>query len=80
MSNNKHLQTAKEAVQQKDMIKALVEATKAIETEPDCYEAYIIRGQISMMFGDKNGAAEDMCRALEIKPELQSQLTGSFKN
>ena len=28
----------------------------------------------------KNGAAEDMCRALEIKPELQSQLTGSFKN
>ncbi len=79
-SDNPHLQAAIQAVQNKDMLTAAVEATKAIETNPDCYEAYIIRGQISMAFGDKRGAADDMRRALEIKPDLQEQLNGQFKN
>lgn len=79
-TDNSHLQAAIEAVQRKDMITATVEATKAIQEDPDCYEAYIIRGQISMAFGDKRGAAEDMKRALEIRPDLQEQLNGQFQN
>ena len=79
-TDNSHLQAAIEAVQRKDMITATVEATKAIQEDPDCYEAYIIRGQISMVFGDKRGAAEDMKRALEIRPDLQEQLNGQFRN
>ena len=79
-TDNSHLQAAIEAVQRKDMITATVEATKAIQEDPDCYEAYIIRGQISMAFGDKRGAAEDMKRALEIRPDLQEQLNGQFRN
>ena len=79
-TDNTHLQAAIEAVQRKDMITATVEATKAIQEDPDCYEAYIIRGQISMAFGDKRGAAEDMKRALEIRPDLQEQLNGQYQN
>lgn len=79
-TDNPHLQAAIEAVQRNDMITATVEATKAIQGNPDCYEAYIIRGQISMAFGDKRGAAEDMKRALEIRPDLQEQLNGQYKN
>lgn len=79
-SENIHLQAAIAAVQRKDMITATIEATKAIEDDSQCYEAYIIRGQISMAYGDKRGAAEDMQRALELRPDLQEQLSGQFKN
>ncbi len=79
-NENTHLQAAIEALQHKDMITATVEATKAIQDDPQCYEAFIIRGQISMAYGDKRGAAEDMRRALELKPDLQEQLNGQFKN
>lgn len=75
-----HLQAAIAAMQRNDMITATVEATKAIQSDPQCYEAYIIRGQISMAYGDKRGAAEDMKRALELRPDLQEQLSGQFKN
>ncbi len=79
-NENTHLQAAIAAMQRKDMITATVEATKAIQSDPQCYEAYIIRGQISMAYGDKRGAAEDMKRALELRPDLQEQLSGQFKN
>jgi Tfp pilus assembly protein PilF len=79
-NENTHLQAAIAAMQRNDMITATVEATKAIQSDPQCYEAYIIRGQISMAYGDKRGAAEDMKRALELRPDLQEQLSGQFKN
>lgn len=76
----KHLELAKEAIKAGDILTASVEATRAIEEEPDNYEGYIIRGQISMAFGDKKGAAEDMKRAVELNPELLQQMNGEFKN
>lgn len=79
-NENTHLQAAIAAMQRNDMITATIEATKAIQSDPQCYEAYIIRGQISMAYGDKRGAAEDMKRALELRPDLQEQLSGQFKN
>lgn len=77
---NKHLELAKQAIKSGDILTATVEATKAIEAEPENYEAYVLRGQISMAFGDKAGAAEDMKKAVELNPELLTQMNGEFKN
>lgn len=76
----RHLELAKEAIKAGDVLTASVEATKAIEAEPDNYEAYVLRGQISMAFGDKTGAAEDLKRAVELNPELLNQMSGEFKS
>lgn len=75
-----HLELAKEAIRKQDILTASVEATKAIEEQPDNYEAYLIRGQISMAFGDKTGAAEDLQKAVELNPSLLTQMSGEFKN
>lgn len=75
-----HIELAKEALKAGDILTASVEATKAIESCPDDYEAYVIRGQISMAFGDKKGAAEDLKRAVELNPDLLNQMNGEFKS
>ena len=77
---NVYLEKAIQAFNEKDFITATVLATKAIEQDNNCYEAYMLRGQISMAFGDQKGATEDMKRALELKPELLEKLNGVFKN
>lgn len=77
---NVYLEKAIQAFNEKDFITATVQATKAIEQDNNCYEAYMLRGQISMAFGDQKGATEDMKRALELKPELLEKLNGVFKN
>ena len=75
-----HLQSAIEAIKNKNLITAVVEANRAVEENPEDPEAYIWRGQISMAVGDKKGAAADMARALELRPELLQQLNGDFKS
>lgn len=75
-----HLELAKQAIAAKDIITASVEATKAIANAPNNYEAYVIRSQISMAFGDKAGAAEDLKKAVELNPELLQMFNGEFKN
>lgn len=75
-----HLEKAKQAIKEGDILTASVEATRAIEEEPTNYEAYVIRGQISMAFGDKKGAAEDLQRAVGLNPNLLQQMNGEFKN
>lgn len=75
-----HLELAKEAVKTGDMLTASVEATKAIAETPENYEAYVIRAQISMAFGDKKGATEDLKKAVELNPDLLRGMNGEFKN
>jgi Tfp pilus assembly protein PilF len=75
---NPHLQSAIDALQRKDLIKATVEVNQAIAEAPDCAEAYILRGQLSHAIGDKKGAAQDMARALELRPDLLEGLNGQF--
>ena len=77
---NTHLQSAINALQQSDLITATVEVNRAIGEVPDCAEAYILRGQLSHAVGDKKGAAQDMARALELRPDLMNQLNGQFSN
>ena len=76
---NSHLQSAIAALKQKDLITATVEANRAVSEEPENAEAYILRGQLSLAVGDKRGAAEDMARALELRPDLLSRINGEFK-
>ncbi|MBQ9363658.1 MAG: hypothetical protein IJT97_09630 [Bacteroidaceae bacterium] len=75
-----HLQSALTALNQHDLITATVEVNRAVSEEPENPEAYILRGQISLAIGDKKGAAEDMKRALELRPELLSSFSGEYKN
>jgi len=75
-----HLQSAIEALKNKNLITAVVEVNRAVEENPEDPEAYILRGQISMAVGDKKGAAADMARALELRPELLQRLNGDFKS
>ncbi|MBQ8937713.1 MAG: hypothetical protein IJV06_06620 [Bacteroidaceae bacterium] len=77
---NTILQPTIDALQQKDLIRATIEVNRAIQAQPDCAEAYALRGQISLAIGDKRGAAEDMKRAIELKPELLAQYTGEFQS
>lgn len=77
---NPHLQSAITALRQGDLITATVEVNRAIQEVPDSAEAYILRGQLSIAVGDKKGAAQDMARALELRPDLMNQLNGQFSN
>ena len=77
---NTHLQSALDAIQRKDLITATVEVNRAISSDPDCAEAYILRGQLSHAVGDKKSAAQDMARALKLRPDLLSRLNGQFQS
>ena len=75
-----HLESAKEAIKNKDLITATVEATAAINEDGQCAEAYIIRAQLSLMFGDRDGAAKDFEKAAELNPSLLDSINGEYKN
>ena len=77
---NNHLELAKEAIKNKDLITATVEVTAAINEDERCAEAYIIRAQLSIMFGDREGAAKDFEKAVEIDPLLLEGINGEYKN
>ena len=75
-----HFESAKEAIKTKDLITATVEATAAINEDGQCAEAYIIRAQLSLMFGDRDGAAKDFQKAAELNPSLLDSINGEYKN
>lgn len=77
---NTHLSVAKESIRKGDLITATVELTAAINEDAKCSEAYFLRGQLSMAFGDRDGALNDFKTASELDPTLLEQLNGEFKN
>ncbi|MBQ5880052.1 MAG: tetratricopeptide repeat protein [Bacteroidaceae bacterium] len=60
--------------------KALAVYDEAIELQPDFAEAYKQRGGVRLALHDKEGAADDLRRALELKPEVVSEVEGEFTN
>lgn len=54
--------------------------TEAIELMPDKAVFYQERGRIRLLNGNKNGAIDDMKKAMEIEPEKEEQISGSFSN
>lgn len=53
---------------------------KIINLRPDFAEAYKQRGGVKHRLHDEAGAAEDLKRSLELKPELAAPLEGEFSN
>lgn len=60
--------------------KALAIYDEAIELQPDFAEAYKQRGGVRLALHDKEGAADDLRRALELKPEVVAEVEGEFTN
>jgi tetratricopeptide (TPR) repeat protein len=52
-----------------DYDKAIAEFTKAIESEPDCADAYYYRGSSYDKMGEYDKAIADYNKALEIRPD-----------
>mgnify|MGYP002626218169 CR=1 FL=1 len=77
---NKHLVLAKDAIKKGDLITATVELTETIKEDERCAEAYVLRAQLSMAFGDRDGAAKDFEKAVSVDPSLLESVSGEFKN
>lgn len=60
--------------------KALAVCDEAIEAIADFAEAYKVRGGVKLHLHDEAGAADDLKRALEKKPELAQAVDGEFSN
>ena len=63
--------------QSKRWEEALALYDNAIEQMPDFAEAYMARGAVKHHVGNQLGAADDLRKALELKPELTESLQGS---
>lgn len=52
--------------------------SKVIDLNPFHVEAYRERGQLRLQLGDRQGAADDMQKVLEINPEEAADVNGEF--
>lgn len=59
---------------------ALQLMNEAIELLPNFGEAYQERGRIKLLLNDKEGASEDLKKALELNPEAAKKMEGNFSN
>lgn len=60
--------------------KALALYDESIELQPDFAEAYKQRGAVRLALNDKEGATDDLKRALELRPEAAADFNGEFSN
>ena len=72
------LSTAYAANRQLD--RALSTMDEAVELMPDFSEGYKERGRIRLMLNDRDGAADDLKKALETSPEAAKAFEGKFSN
>lgn len=63
------LQAAADAIADHDYPKAMVQFTSALSEEPDCVEALLGRGKISIIAGVPKAALEDLSRAALLDPD-----------
>lgn len=59
---------------------ALEVMNEALDIMPAFSEGYKERGRIKLLLNDKNGAAEDLKKALETDPETAKAVEGQFTN
>lgn len=64
---------------EQDIYRQLADLTLSLQNEPDNAELLMQRGQILFQLHDKNGAWQDLKRALELKPELATTISGEAK-
>jgi tetratricopeptide (TPR) repeat protein len=65
---------AQEAVSRGELDRASEEATRAIDRDPGCVEAWFVRGRASMALADYGRAIADLTRAIELAPGLADAL------
>jgi tetratricopeptide (TPR) repeat protein len=51
---------------------------KVVDANPFCISAFKERGEIKMEQGDKEGAAEDMAKVLELDPKTVADVSGEY--
>jgi tetratricopeptide (TPR) repeat protein len=59
---------------------AIVEFTKSIESDPQCADAYFLRGTLKNILDDYSGAIIDLNNALNIKSGQGKQNSGDILN
>jgi len=57
-----------------DYPRALTDADKAVELDPDRWQAYLIRARLKSLLGDAEGAADDCDRAMAIELDEPDEL------
>lgn len=67
-------------IAQKRLTEAVGLFTEAIELNPGFAAAYHERGRARLLNGDKEGAAEDMKRGLELDPKEMEGVNGEYEN
>lgn len=60
--------------------RALALLDEAIELQPDFAEAYKLRGGIKLELHDKEGAAADLKKSMEMDPESAKKIDGEYSN
>ncbi len=60
--------------------RAIAVYDEALEVNPNFAQAYHERGRIKLQKGDKEGATEDMKRAMELAPENGENISGQYNN
>ena len=65
-------------IQQKALDKAITLFDEAIEMNPQFAAAYRERGRVKLLQDDKEGATEDMKKALELHPQEAEAVNGEF--
>ena len=79
-SSEAYLQLAAVLEAAGDLQGALEACNEAVEQMPQLAEAYQLRGGVKLRLHDNLGAADDLKKALQIKPELAQSLEGAFSN
>lgn len=74
------LRLGKLYAQTKQWDKALALYDEVIELLPDFAEAYKARGAVRYHLKDEAGAADDLKKALELKPEVVQEVDGEYTN
>lgn len=67
-------------IAQKKLGEAITLLDEAVELNPNSAQAFHERGRAKLLNGDKEGSAEDMKTALQLKPENIEKLSGQFNN
>mgnify|MGYP003187852217 FL=1 len=66
--------------EEKKLDQALENYQEAIELIPQDAQLYQERGRVRLLMGDKDGATEDMKKAIELAPEKENLISGHFDN
>lgn len=69
-SAQNYTEVGMELFEAQDFMEAIINFNKAIDLDPQAFQAYYMRGNIKRIFEDQHGAMKDFNMAIEINPKL----------